>query len=162
MIIIVMGVAGAGKTTIGRALAARLGWRFADGDEFHSAEHIEQLRCGIPLTDEDRQPWIAKIRTALETWLGRKDSVVLAASLLKAAYRNTVMAGYHQQVRLVYLKASPDVLHKRLAQRTGHFMGEAMLASQLAILDEPSDALMVDAVLPPMTIIERIRSALSL
>lgn len=162
MIIVVMGVAGAGKTTVGRALASTLGWHFCDGDEFHSLEHIDKLRQGIPLTDDDRQPWLAKIHMAIGTWIDRRESVVLACSLLKAAYRKTVMAGYQQHVRLVYLQASPELLQQRLAHRTGHFMGEVLLASQCAILEEPSDALLMDAAEAPLVIVGRIRSALNL
>ncbi len=162
MIILIMGVAGAGKTTVGRELAAALGWRFYDGDEFHSPEHIEQLRLGIPLTDEDRRPWLAKIRKAIGAWVERREPVVFACSLLKAAYRASVLDGYSDQVRIVYLKAGYSLLQQRLAHRTGHFMGEALLASQWEILEEPTDAVVVDAAKPAAILAGQIRSALNL
>lgn len=162
MIILIMGVAGAGKTTIGRQLAGTLGWRFCDADEFHSPEHIEQLRRGIPLTDEDRRPWLAKIHAAIGDWIDRQESVVLACSLLKSAYRATVLEGYGDHVTIIYLKAGRSLLQQRLAHRTGHFMGEALLASQCAILEEPTDALVIDAAEPARVIIGHIRAALNL
>lgn len=162
MIILIMGIAGAGKTTVGRELAAALGWRFYDGDEFHSPEHIEQLRLGIPLTDEDRRPWLAKIRKAIGAWVECREPVVFACSLLKAAYRASVLDGYSDQVRIVYLKAGYSLLQQRLAHRTGHFMGEALLASQWEILEEPTDAVVVDAAKPAAILAGQIRSALNL
>lgn len=162
MIILIMGIAGAGKTTVGRELAAALGWRFCDGDEFHSPEHIEQLRRGTPLTDEDRRPWLAKIRRAIGAWVERREPVVFACSLLKAAYRVSVLDGYSDQVRIVYLKAGRSLLQQRLSQRTGHFMGEALLASQWGILEEPTDAVVVDAAEPTDILVGQIRSALNL
>ena len=162
MIILIMGVAGAGKTTVGRELAAALGWRFCDADEFHSPEHIEKLRRGIPLTDEDRRPWLAEIHQAIGAWIDGGEPVVLACSLLKAAYRASVLAGYGDQVRVVYLKAGRPLLEQRLARRTGHFMGEALLASQFDILEEPTEALILDADQPIPVLVGRIRSAFSL
>ena len=162
MIILIMGVAGAGKTTVGRQLAATLGWRFCDGDEFHSPEHIDQLRRGVPLTDDDRRPWLAKIREAIGAWVNRGEPVVLACSLLKAAYRASVLAGYSDHVRIVYLKAGRALLQHRLAHRTGHFMGKALLASQCDILEEPTEAVVVDAALPTAILVGQIRSTLNL
>jgi gluconokinase len=162
MIILIMGVAGAGKTTVGRELAAALGWRFFDGDAFHSAEHIEQLGRGIPLTDEDRRPWLAKIRKAIGVWIEHQEPVVFACSLLKAAYRVSVLAGYSDQVRIVYLKAGRSLLQQRLSKRTGHFVGEALLPSQWDILEEPTDAVVVDAAQSTASLVVQIRSALNL
>lgn len=162
MVILIMGVAGAGKTTIGRQLAEALGWCFCDGDEFHSADNIEKLSRGIPLTDEDRRPWLAAIHAAIGTWIKNHDHVVLACSVLKTAYRATVLAGYRDHVRIVYLKASRTLLQQRLAHRTGHFMSEALLASQFEILEEPSDDLVLDADQPSAVIVGRIRSAFGL
>lgn len=162
MIIVIMGVAGAGKTTVGRELAAALGWRFCDGDEFHSPQHIDQLRRGIPLTDDDRRPWLATIRKAIGGWVNRRESVVLACSLLKAAYRLSVLADYSDHVRIVYLKAGRDLLQQRLSHRTGHFMGAALLASQCDILEEPAEAVVVDAAQPTAILVGQIRSTLNL
>jgi gluconokinase len=161
MVILIMGIAGAGKTTIGRELAAALGWRFCDGDEFHSPDSIEKLRRNIPLTDEDRRPWLARLHAAIGHWIARGESAVLAASVLRASYRRAVLSGHREHVRLVYLKADRRLLQQRLAQRAGHFVGEALLASQWDILEEPSDALVVDAGQPSAVIIAQIRSALN-
>lgn len=162
MVVLIMGVSGAGKTTVGRALATALGCRFCDGDAFHSAANIAKLAHGHPLSDEDRRPWLAAIHAAIRTWIENREQVVLACSVLKAAYRDTVLAGHEPQVRLVYLKAGPALLRQRLAHRTGHFMGEALLASQLDILEEPSDALVLDAADPSAVLVAQIRSALRL
>ena len=123
---------------------------------------LEQLRLGIPLTDEDRRPWLAKIRKAIGAWVERREPVVFACSLLKAAYRASVLDGYSDQVRIVYLKAGYSLLQQRLAHRTGHFMGEALLASQWEILEEPTDAVVVDAAKPAAILSGQIRSALNL
>jgi gluconokinase len=161
MVILLMGIAGAGKTTIGRQLAAALGWPFCDGDAYHSPASIEKLSRGIPLTDEDRGPWLARIHAAIREWVTRRESVVLACSVLKASYRRAVLDGHRDQVRIVYLKADRRLLRQRLAQRTGHFMGEALLASQCDILEEPADALVIDAREPAAVIVAQIRAALN-
>ncbi len=160
MIILIMGIAGAGKTTVGRELAAALRWRFCDGDAFHSPENIGKLRRGIPLSDADRQPWLASIRAALAEWVARREPMVVACSLLKASYRATVLAGHDDHVRIVYLKASRELLRQRLAARTGHFMGQALLDSQWDILEEPIDAVVIDAAQPVHDIVTTIRAAL--
>jgi gluconokinase len=161
-IIVLMGVAGAGKTTIGRRLAQELGWHFCDGDEFHSQANIDKIRSGHPLDDEDRRPWLARIRESIVNWIRDDRRVVLASSLLKAKYRAAVLNGVRDRVTMVYLDADPPVLRSRLLNRPGHFMGEALLESQLAILEVPSEALHVDASLPPDAIVQRIRTELLL
>ncbi len=162
MIVLIMGVAGAGKTTIGRQLAEELEWRFCDADAFHSAENIDKLRQNLPLNDEDRRPWLVEIRAVIGEWIRRREQVVLACSVLKAGYRETITAGYEDHVQIIYLKASPDLLRQRLISRTGHFMGEALLRSQFDILEEPVNALVVDAAESPPSIIRRIRSSLKI
>ena len=137
-----MGVAGSGKTTIGTQLAARFGWEFADADAYHSPTNVEKMRNGIPLTDEDRAPWLATLRRMIEGWIGAGTNAALACSALKQTYRQELQVG--PQVRFVYLKAAPEVLAMRLRGRAGHYMKAGMLESQLETLEEPKDALVVD------------------
>ena len=160
MIVIVMGVVGSGKTTVGRLLAQRLGWEFADADDFHPAVNIEKIRHGIPLGDEDRQPWLDRLREAILGWIARGRNVVLACSALKRAYRKTLDAG--PEVRFVYLKGSAALIAERLRSRHGHFAGEQILASQLADLEEPEGALTVDIDATPAQIVDKIRQGLGL
>jgi gluconokinase len=160
-VIILMGVAGAGKTTVGRQLAQQLNWQFCDGDSLHPQANIEKIRQGIPLTDDDRRPWLARIHEMLVDWIAHGERGVLACSLLKQAYRACVLNGHRDKVRLVYLRASPALLQLRLINRPGHFMGEGLLASQFEILEEPADALVVDASQPPEIIIRMVRSILA-
>jgi len=162
MVIVIMGVAGAGKTTIGRRLADDLGWAFHDGDDFHSPENIDKLRRNVALTDGDRRPWLERIHVAIEDWVARDENIVLACSLLKASYREIVFAGCRDTIRLIYLKADYHVLQSRLLKRTGHFMHEKLLTSQIEILEEPTDAVVLDANQPPALIVHHIRRALAL
>jgi gluconokinase len=160
MIVIVMGVVGAGKTTIGKLLAAQLGWEFADADDFHPQSNIEKIAHGIPLTDEDREPWLNRLRAAILGWIADHRNVVLACSALKRAYRTKLRVS--QEVRFVYLKGTGAAIADRLRARHGHFAGETILASQLADLEEPEDALMVEIAKPPEEIVTEIRKALDL
>ena len=162
-IIVLMGPAGAGKTTIGVALAQSLGWHFLDADDFHSPSNVEKMRHGVGLTDADRAPWLAAMHDALERALATDTSVVLACSALKEQYRRALTpedAG--SRLRFVYLHADETVLRERLAHRTGHYAGPQLLASQLETLEEPRDALWVDASRTPAEIVSRIRDALAL
>lgn len=161
-VIIVMGVAGAGKTTVGLGLARELNWTFIDGDSFHSRSSIEKIATGQPLTDADRYPWLDRIRTAIDGWTAEGRRVVLACSLLKAAYRDFVLDGRRQLVQLVYLKASPLLLQERLLHRAGHFMKAPLLESQLQTFEEPQDALVLDAADTPEQLVRHIRTALHL
>ena len=129
-----MGVVGAGKTTVGTLLAQKLGWQFADADDFHSPENIEKIRRGIPLDDSDRAPWLSALRNAILQWNAKGRNVVLACSALKRGYRKELRAVL---VRFVYLKGSSRVILDRLRSRHGHFANEAILESQLAALEEP-------------------------
>ena len=160
VIIILMGVAGAGKTTVGRQLAQHLNWQFYDGDVFHPQKNIDKIRLGIPLTDDDRRPWLARIRESVIDWIARGERVVLACSLLREEYRAYVLNGHRDRVQLVYLRASPALLQLRLINRQGHFMKEPLLRSQLGVLEEPADALVVDASQTPETIICVVQSVL--
>ncbi len=154
-----MGVSGAGKTTIGRRLADELGWQFSDGDDFHPAANIDKMRRGHALTDADRQPWLERMHAAIVDRISRNQPAVLACSILKTRYRAIVEAGCYDHLRLVYLQGSAKLFHQRLAHRVDHFMRQELLASQFAILEEPADALVIDAALPPAEIVRQIRSA---
>jgi gluconokinase len=179
MVVIVMGVTGAGKTTIGRLLAEQLGWLFADADDFHPAANVEKMRRGIPLTDDDRRPWLARLRAEIDGWLASDKNVVLACSALKRSYRQQLEAGPERlartdaastntasinQVRFVYLKGSAALIAERLRSRHGHFAGESILAGQFADLEEPhnDDAVTVDISPTPPEIVAQIRTKLGL
>lgn len=160
MIIVLMGVTGSGKTTVGRLLAQQLSWQFVDGDEFHPAANIAKMRQGIALTDSDREPWLDSIREAILTWVAESESVVLACSALKEKYRSRLQVG--PAVKLVYLRGSYDVIYDRLQERHGHFATATLLASQFGDLEEPSDALIVDLRRSPEEIVSNIRLDLRL
>ena len=156
-----MGPAGSGKTTLGKLLAAQLSWEFADGDDFHPPANIEKMSRGIPLTDEDRLPWLQSIRDAMQQWLAQGRNAVLACSALKRSYRELLGIGPNaKDVRLVYLKGSYNLLLERLHSRKGHYMKEQMLASQLADLEEPENALTIDVSKSPEETVSEIRKHL--
>ena len=156
-VIVLLGVSGAGKSTIGRMLAARLGWPFFEGDDFHSPSNREKMRRGIPLRDADRRPWLDAIRAKIDEVLEAGGSAVVACSALKRAYRERLR---RDGVFFVYLKADRDVLEQRLARRRGHFFDPRLLESQLATLEEPARALTANAADPPDAVVERIVDAL--
>lgn len=158
MILIVMGVVGAGKTTVGKLLASQLGWEFADADDFHPESNVEKIRHGIALTDADREPWLDHLRDAIVRWIADGKNVVLACSALKRAYRAKLCLG--PEVRLVYLKGSAALIADRLRSRHGHFAGESILVSQLADLEEPETAITVEINDTPQQIVAQIRKAL--
>jgi len=159
MIIILMGVSGSGKTTIGERLAQALGWPFYDGDQFHPPANVAKMQQGIPLTDEDRWPWLHALQAHIETYIHQGVSAVLACSALKQAYREHLVID-EAEVKLVYLKGDYDLIRERLAQRQGHFMPPELLASQFAALEEPEQGVVVDIVHPPETIVALIREQL--
>lgn len=160
MIILLMGVAGSGKTTIGLQLATALGWDFRDADDFHPPLNVAKMAAGLPLDDRDRLPWLEAIRAHIDACLARGESAVVTCSALKESYRQ-LLIGNPAQVKLVHLSGDPDVIFARLRQRQGHFMKPAMLQSQLATLEPPADAFTVDIALSPAEIVARIRRALS-
>jgi gluconokinase len=161
MVIVLMGVAGSGKTTVGRALAAALGWGFRDADEFHPPANVEKMSRGLPLTDRDRAPWLAAIRAHIEEKLARGESAVVTCSALKEKYRAAIVAD-PAQVKLVFLAGDFALITERMRARLGHFMKPEMLRSQFADLEPPRDALTVDIAPPPEKIVAQIRQALSL
>jgi len=160
MIVILMGVVGAGKTTVGKLLAAQFGWEFADADDFHPASNVEKIRNGIPLTDADRAPWLDQLRSAIDRWIATSQSVVLACSALKSPYRAKLQAG--PEVHFVYLKGSEALIGERLRSRQGHFASDSILVSQMADLEEPARALTVEVADSPQQIVANIRTGLGL
>jgi gluconokinase len=161
MIIVLMGVSGAGKTTVGKLLAEQLGWRFCDADAFHPRANIEKMHQGIPLDDEDRKPWLQALARLIDEARERNENIVLACSALKHAYQEYL--GHHMDVvKYVYLSGSPELIAKRLATRRGHFMNSALLSSQFAALEPPDDAIRVDITPSPKEIAAEIRRMLAI
>lgn len=161
IVILMMGVAGSGKTTIGLLLAQQLGWQFADADSFHSVENIAKMQQGIPLSDADRQPWLLALQQAIQQWLDEQTPTVLACSALKSDYRQFLLPD-PDRVRVVYLKGNYDLIRQRLNQRYGHYMKADLLDSQFAVLEEPDNALSLEVTQPPSAIVTRIRAAFGL
>ncbi|MGU2418897.1 gluconokinase [Burkholderia cenocepacia] len=157
MILIAMGVSGAGKSLIGEMLAERLSCSYTDGDAFHSAANKEKMHHGIPLTDEDRWPWLRTIRAAIEEKQHAGETAVFTCSSLKRSYRD-VLRGADTDVRFVYLKGSFEVLQDRLKSRTGHFFDPSLLKSQLDTLEEPGpdEAIEVSIELTPEQIVDQV------
>lgn len=160
-VIVIMGVAGSGKTTVGKALAQRLGWQFVDADDFHSAANVQKMQSGEPLTDEDRAPWLELLGSKIQSWCESNAPAVLACSALREEYRHHLHAD-DPQVRIVYLKGDFTLLNGRLQKRKGHFMKAAMLESQFSTLEEPRNAIIVDASKPPTEIVDDVVSELNL
>lgn len=161
--IVVMGVSGAGKTTLARALAACLGWPFQEGDDLHPKANVDKMRAGIALDDADRAPWLAAIRAWIDANRAGGRSGVVSCSALKRGYRNMI-TGAASDVRFVFLTADRGLLSVRLAQRAGHYMPASLLDSQLAALDAPSaaEAVTIDAGLPTADQVSRVLAALGL
>lgn len=156
-----MGVAGSGKTTVGGLLAARLGWRFLEGDAFHTQANVAKMSNGISLGDDDRWPWLERIRDAIEACSREGREAVLACSALRASYREFLAAG-SDDVRFVYLKGDRQTIHERMNARRDHYMKAEMLDSQLSNLEEPSDAIVADIESAPADIVSDVVRALNL
>jgi gluconokinase len=159
MIVVLMGVTGTGKTTVGRVLAADLGWTFRDADDFHPAANVEKMRRGVPLDDEERAPWLAALASLIDDTVARGENLVLACSALKHSYQDYLRHDL-ADVRYVELWGSPELIARRLAGRKGHFMNPSLLPSQFAILEPPADAIRVEVSGTPRAIASEIRSRL--
>jgi gluconokinase len=162
MIIVLMGVSGAGKTTVGKVLAGQLGWTFLEGDDFHPPSNIEKLRRGEPLTDADRRPWLDVLRRRIDDACASGENVVLACSALKHAYRDYLERDEPACVHYVWLNGAPELIEQRLAARKGHFMNPALLGSQFETLEPPAEAVRVDVTAGPEAIAADIREKLGL
>ena len=159
--VILMGVSGSGKTTIGRLLADQLGWEYIEGDDHHPPQNVQKMAGGIPLNDTDRQPWLERLHGILSAHTQAHQPIVLACSALKQRYRQTLAAGL-PKVHFVYLKGNDELIARRLAERPHHYMKAGMLASQFEALQEPEDALTVDITQNPQVICRIIRKSLNL
>jgi len=159
MVVIVMGVTGAGKTTVGRALATSLGWEFHDGDELLSEMAKRKMHLGIALDDADRAPWLSALRQLILGMVSEERNGVVACSALKQAYRDELVVD-PKLVKVVYLKGSKEVVGERLRNRVGHFMNPDLLQSQFDTLEEPRDAIVVDVSMAPEAIVSAIRMGL--
>jgi gluconokinase len=160
MIIVVMGVSGSGKTTIGQALARDLGWKFYDADNLHPKANIEKMRRGEPLNDADRAPWLIEVRELLLDVAEGRQNAAVACSALKESYRKFLRV--RPDVVFIYLKVDLAVAQTRMAARAGHFMNPELAQSQFDALEEPADALQIDAALTPREIVQEIKTRLAL
>ena len=163
MIVIVFGVSGAGKTTIGKLLAEQLGWRFYEADDFHPRFNIEKMRSGCPLTDEDRWPWLERLREQITRSLAAKENAVLACSALKRAYRERLRV--NNDVKCVFLRGDYPLIEDQLRRRRGHFMNPDLLRSQFTDLEEPEadeDLLTIELGRTPHELVSEIKTKLRL
>ena len=160
MIVILMGVTGSGKTTVGKLLTDELGWNYYDADDFHSPANIEKMKQGIPLDDVDRKPWLESLRDLIRNRLERAENCVLACSALKASYRDYLLV--NDEVHLIYLKGDYELIHKRLSDRSSHYMNPKLLDSQFETLEEPEGGFRIDVSMSPSEIVSSIREHLGL
>jgi gluconokinase len=158
MVIVVLGVAGSGKTTVGTMLADALHCQYLEGDSLHSPENIDKMSRGVPLTDYDRGPWLSALHARMLDFFDRGQDLVVGCSALREKYREELARGI--AIRWVYLRASPALIRSRLSDRKDHFMKVDMLDSQFDALKEPSDAIVVDAGAPPRAVVNRVLSQL--
>ena len=161
MVVIIFGVSGAGKTTIGQLLTEELAWRFYETDDFHSQANIDKMRQGVPLTDEDRWPWLESLRQMIKRCLAAGENAVLACSALKEAYRRRLRL--NADVKLVFLRGDYELIANQLRQRRGHFMNPALLQSQFADLEEPlptEGAVVIELGQSPRELVQEIKGKL--
>lgn len=144
MIVVILGVSGSGKTTVGKAVAHRQGWPFHDGDDYHPPANVARMTAGVALTNADREPWLATLRELLLALDRQQLSAVLACSALKNDFRRRLREGL-RDLRYVYLRADRELIRRRLADRKGHFMPATLIDSQFEALEEPEDAIVLDA-----------------
>ena len=142
MIALIMGVSGCGKTKVGKALARSLGWRFIDADDLHPQSNVDKMASGVPLTDDDRWPWLDRIVAEMQRATAAGEHLVVACSALKQVYRDRLASG--GDVRVIYLKGDAATIEPWIARRKGHYMPPSLLSSQFAALEEPEDAVVVD------------------
>ena len=160
MIVVLMGVSGSGKTTLGRELAARLGCEFLDGDDFHPAANVAKMVAGMPLSDDERAPWLDHLNALLREREARGESAVLACSALKESYRERLMQGL-ARCELVFLQGSIDLIRSRLEARRHRYMPASLLESQFAALEAPQDAIVIDIAAPLVQCVETIEMQLA-
>jgi gluconokinase len=161
MVIVLMGVSGCGKTTVGHELAAALGWHFEDADPHHPPANVEKMRAGIPLTEADRVPWLEKLASLIQGWNEQQQGAVLGCSALSRRAREILGIG-KPDVVFVHLCGSEALIRERLERRAGHYFPPSLLASQFAALEEPTEAVAVDIDAPPADIAAEIRKRLGL
>lgn len=161
MVVIIMGVEGTGKTTIGKMLAQKLGWKFYDADDYHPKRNIEKMRSGVPLNDEDRWPWLRNVRELVVSSLNLNTPSIIACSALKNSYREYLKQN-KEKIIFVYLKGDKNTILKRLTSRKGHFAGTELLESQLKTLEEPEDVISFDISKKPEVIADSIIEKLGL
>ena len=160
-VVILMGVSGCGKTSVGQGLSEALGWPFFDGDEFHPQGNIDKMALGIPLNDEDRRPWLDMLHNLIVEHISENRSLIVACSALKARYRQ-ILKGDLSNVLFVHLKGSFDLIHGRMKARSGHYMQADMLRSQFTDLETPKNALSISVEKPVEQIVAEIRGNISL
>lgn len=163
LVVVMMGVSGSGKTTVASMLAGRLGWAFAEADDFHPPANIAKMHGGTPLTDEDRLPWLRAIAAQIDRWRAARQNGVITCSALKRRYR-TIIVGERPEVRLVYLKGDRELIHRRMVARHGHFMPASLLRSQFEALEEPTEderPIVVPIDQPPAQLVDRIIATLT-
>jgi gluconokinase len=163
VVVIIFGVSGAGKTTVGELLARELGWRFYEADDFHSPDNIEKMRRGVPLTDDDRWPWLENLRELIKRCVAGGENAIMASSALKRAYREHLRVS--AEVKLVFLRGDYELISKQLRHRRGHFMNPGLLRSQFADLEEPQpeeDVLTIELGRTPHELVMEIKTKLHL